>query len=143
MAKQVTALVKLQCPAGQATPAPPVGPALGQHGINIGQFVKQFNDATRSQQGMIIPVIISVYKDRTFSLEYKSPPAAVLLKKAAGILKGSPEPHANKVGKVTRAQLEEIATTKQPDLTAKDMDAAVRTIAGTARASGIETEGVV
>jgi len=144
MAKKVNAYIKLQVPAGQANPSPPVGPALGQHGVNIMEFCKAFNAETQSlEQGMPVPVVITVYADKSFTFIKKTPPAAVLLKKAAGILKGSPEPHANKVGKVTRAQLEEIATTKQPDLTAKDMDAAVRTIAGTARASGIETEGVV
>ena len=144
MAKKVSAYIKLQVPAGQANPSQPVGPALGQHGVNIMEFCKAFNAETQSlEQGMPVPVVITVYADKSFTFIKKTPPAAVLLKKAAGILKGSPEPHVNKVGKVTRAQLEEIATTKQPDLTAKAMDAAVRTIAGTARASGIETEGVV
>ena len=144
MAKKVSAYIKLQVPAGQANPSPPVGPAQGQHGVNIMEYCKAFNAETKSlEQGMPVPVVITVYADKSFTFIKKTPPASVLLKMAAGILKGSPEPHVNKVGKVTRAQLEEIATTKQPDLTAKDMDAAGRTIAGTARASGIETEGVV
>jgi len=144
MAKKIDAYIKLQVPAGQANPSPPVGPALGQHGVNIMEFCKAFNAETQSlEQGMPVPVVITVYADKSFTFIKKTPPASVLLKKAAGITKGSPEPHSNKVGKVTRAQLEEIAKTKEPDLTAKDMDAAVRTIAGTARASGIETEGVV
>ena len=141
MAKEVTATIKLQCPAGQATPAPPVGPALGQHGINIGQFVKQFNDETRAQQGLIIPVVISVYKDRSFSLEFKSPPAAVLLKKAAGIDKGAGEVGTEVAGKVSRAQVEEIANIKMKDLNARDLEHACRIIEGTARSSGIEVEG--
>ena len=138
MAKEVTALVKLQCPAGQATPAPPVGPALGQHGINIGQFVKQFNDETRSQQGMIIPVIISVYKDRTFSLQYKSPPASVLLKKAAKLASAAKMPGSEVVGRVTRAQVREIAEIKVKDLNSNDVEAAMRMVEGTARSCGIE-----
>ena len=138
MAKEVTATVKLQCPAGQATPAPPVGPALGQHGINIGQFVKQFNDDTRAQQGMIIPVIISVYKDRTFSLEYKSPPAGVLLKKAAGLATAAHTPGSEVVGKVTRAQVKEIAEMKVKDLNSNDIEGAMRMIEGTARSCGIQ-----
>ena len=138
MAKEVTALVKLQCPAGQATPAPPVGPALGQHGINIGQFVKQFNDETRSQQGMIIPVIISVYKDRTFSLEYKSPTAAVLLKKAAKLASAANTPGSEIVGQVTRAQVREIAEIKVADLNSNDVEGAMRMIEGSARSCGIE-----
>jgi len=138
MAKEVTALVKLQCPAGQATPAPPVGPALGQHGINIGQFVKQFNDDTRKQLGMIIPVIISVYKDRTFSLQYKSPPAAVLLKKAAKLETAAHAPGSELVGRVTRAQVREIAEIKVKDLNSVDVAAAMRMIEGTARSCGIE-----
>jgi len=142
MAKEVSAVIKLQMPAGQATPAPPVGPALGQHGVNIGQFVKEYNDATRDQMGLVIPVEILVYADRSYSFTLKTPPAAVLLQKAAGVKKGSGTPNTQKVGKVTRAQLEEIATTKMPDLTAADMDAAVRTVAGTARSMGIDVEGV-
>ena len=144
MAKKVSGYINLTIAGGAANPSPPVGPALGQHGVNIMEFCKAFNAETQSlEQGMPVPVVITVYADKSFTFIKKTPPASVLLKKAAGIQKGSPEPHVNKVGKVTRAQLEEIATTKQPDLTAKDMDAAVRTIAGTARASGIETEGVV
>ncbi|MHC4713312.1 MAG: 50S ribosomal protein L11 [Planctomycetota bacterium] len=138
MAKEVTAQIKLQVPAGQATPAPPVGPALGQHGVNIGQFVSQFNEATREQMGMIIPVVISVYVDRTFSFIMKSPPAAVLLKQAAGIVKGAAEPNKEKVGAVTRSQVEEIAKRKMEDLNAQDLDAAVKVIEGTARSMGIE-----
>mgnify|MGYP006090187869 FL=1 len=144
MAKKVEAYIKLQVPAGQANPSPPVGPALGQHGVNIMEFCKAFNAATQSlEAGVPIPVVISVYSDRSFTYITKTPPASVLLKKAAGITSGSGTPNTKKVGKVTRAQLEEIATTKMPDLTASDMDAAVRTIAGSARAAGIETEGVV
>ena len=141
MAKEVTALIKLQCPGGQATPAPPVGPALGQHGLNIGQFVKEFNDATRDKAGLIIPVVISVYKDRTYSFELKSPPAAVLLKKAAGVEKGAGEVGTEIVGTVTRAQVEEIAEIKKNDLNARDLDHACRIIEGTARSSGIQVEG--
>ena len=144
MARNVEAYIKLQVPAGQANPSPPVGPALGQHGLNIMHFCKAFNAETQSlEAGLPIPVVITAYSDKSFTFIKKTPPAAVLLMKAAGISKGSPEPHIEKVGKVTRAQLEAIATTKMPDLTAKDMDAAVRTIAGSARSSGIETEGVV
>ncbi len=143
MAKKVEAYIKLQVPAGQANPSPPVGPALGQHGVNIMDFCKAFNAQTQStEQGLPIRVVITVYADRSFTFVTKTPPAAVLLRKAAGIDKGSPTPNTHKVATVTRAQLEEIATIKMPDLTAADMDAAVRTIAGTARASGIETEGV-
>ena len=143
MAKKVEAYIKLQVPAGQANPSPPVGPALGQHGVNIMEFCKAFNSKTQSMEnGMPIPVIITVYGDRSFSFITKTPPAAVLLRKAAGIAKGSGEPNTNKVGTVTRAQLEEIATAKDPDLTAADMDAAVRTIAGSARSMGVEVEGV-
>ena len=141
MAKEIKAKIKLQCPAGAATPAPPVGPALGAHGVPIGDFVKQFNDATASQRGMIIPVVITVYKDRSFSLEYKSPPAAVLLRKAAGIEKGSGIVGSEIVGKVNQAQLEEIAEVKQKDLNAASVVAASRIIAGTARSMGIEVEG--
>lgn len=137
MAKKVTAQVKLQCPGGQATPAPPVGPALGQHGVNIGQFVKSFNDATREQLGTIIPVVITVYSDRTFDFVLKSPPAAVLLKKAAGVVKGAANPKADKVGTVTRAQVREIAKIKVKELNSGSENAAARVIEGTARSMGI------
>ena len=140
MAKVVSGYIKLQIPAGQANPAPPVGPALGQHGVNIMEFCKAYNAATQDQAGMVIPVVITVYEDRSFSFETKSPPAAVLLKKAAGLAKGSGVPNRDKVGTVTRAQLEEIVETKKNDLNANDMDAAVRIIAGTARSMGIEVE---
>lgn len=143
MAKKIEAYIKLQVPAGQANPSPPVGPALGQHGVNIMEFCKAFNAQTQStEQGLPVPVVISVYSDRSFTFEMKTPPAAVLLKKAAGIKSGSGRPNTEKVGTVTRAQLEEIAKTKEPDLTAADMDAAVRTIAGTARSMGLNVEGV-
>jgi large subunit ribosomal protein L11 len=143
MAKKVTGYIKLQVPAGQANPSPPVGPALGQHGVNIMEFCKAFNAATQSTEaGMPIPVVITVYSDRSFTFVTRTPPAAVLLRKAAGVPKGSGTPNTTKVGKVTRQQLEEIATTKTPDLTAADMDAAVRTIAGTARSMGLDVEGV-
>ncbi len=143
MAKKVSSYIKLQVPAGQANPSPPVGPALGQHGVNIMEFCKAFNADTQSvEAGLPIPVVITVYTDRSFTFITKTPPAAVLLRKAAGVPKGSGEPNQNKVGKVNRAQLEEIATTKMPDLTAADMDAAVRTVAGTARSMGIDVEGV-
>ncbi|MBV1882804.1 MAG: 50S ribosomal protein L11 [Pseudomonadales bacterium] len=143
MAKKIDAYIKLQVAAGQANPSPPVGPALGQHGLNIMEFCKAFNAQSQQfEQGMPIPVVISVYSDRSFTFEMKTPPASVLLRKAAGIKKGSGEPNTNKVGKVTRAQLEEIATAKEPDLTAADMDAAVRTIAGSARSMGLEVEGL-
>jgi large subunit ribosomal protein L11 len=143
MAKKVSAYIKLQVPAGQANPSPPVGPALGQHGVNIMEFCKAFNSKTQAlESGMPIPVIITVYGDRSFTFITKTPPASVLLRKAAGVPKGSGEPNTLKVGSVTRAQLEEIATAKDPDLTAADMDAAVRTIAGSARSMGITTEGV-
>ena len=133
----------MQVPAGQANPSPPVGPALGQHGVNIMEFCKAFNAATQSTEaGLPIPVVITVYSDRSFTFITKTPPAAILLQKAAGLKKGSGTPNTEKVGKVNRAQLEEIATSKMPDLTAADMDAAVRTIAGTARSMGIEVEGV-
>ena len=142
MAKKVEAYIKLQVPAGQANPSPPVGPALGQHGVNIMEFCKAFNAETQSlEPGLPTPVVITVYSDRSFTFIKKTPPASVLLRKAAGIQKGSGEPNVNKVGKVTRAQLEGIATTKMADLTAADMDAAVRTIAGSARSAGIEVEG--
>ncbi len=143
MAKKVSAYIKLQVSAGQANPSPPVGPALGQHGVNIMEFCKAFNAATQNlEQGLPTPVVITVYSDRSFTFITKTPPAAVLLKKIAGIPKGSGTPNTKKVGKVTREQLEEVATTKQPDLTAADMDAAVRTIAGSARSMGLEVEGV-
>lgn len=137
MAKEITARVKLQCPAGAATPAPPVGPALGQHGINIGQFVKQFNDETRAQAGLIIPVIITVYKDRTFTLQYKSPPAAVLLKKAAKIASAAKTPGSQIAGEVTRAHVREIAQAKMKDLNTTNVEAAMRMVEGTARSCGI------
>lgn len=141
MAKKVEAYIKLQVKAGMANPSPPVGPALGQHGVNIMEFCKAFNAKTDSmEKGMPIPVIISVYSDRSFTFVTKTPPASILLKKAAGIQKGSSVPHTNKVGKVTREQLEEIAKTKEPDLTAADLDAAVRTIAGSARSMGLTVE---
>ena len=143
MAKKVEAYIKLQVPAGQANPSPPVGPALGQHGVNIMDFCKAFNAETQStEQGLPVPVVITVYADRSFTFETKTPPAAVLLRKAANIAKGSGTPNSEKVGKVNRSQLEEIAKIKMPDLTAADLDAAVKTIAGTARSSGIEVEGV-
>jgi large subunit ribosomal protein L11 len=137
MAKEVTAIVKLQCPAGQATPAPPVGPALGQHGVNIGQFVKTFNDETRKDAGMIIPVVITIYKDRTFTLQYKSPPASVLLKKAAKVASAAKTPGSEIVGSVTRAQVREIADIKKKDLGSNSIEAAMRMVEGTARSCGI------
>jgi large subunit ribosomal protein L11 len=143
VAKKIQAYVKLQVPAGKANPSPPVGPALGQHGVNIMEFCKQFNAHTQGiEVGLPIPVVITVFSDRSFTFVTKTPPASVLLRKALGLDKGSNTPNTNKVGKVARAQLEEIAKLKQPDLTAADLDAAVRTIAGTARSMGIETEGV-
>ena len=143
MAKKIDTYIKLQIPAGQANPSPPVGPALGQAGVNIMEFCKAFNAHTQSmEQGMPIPVVITVYADRSFSFITKTPPASVLLRKAAGIAKGSGTPNTNKVGTVTRAQLEDIAKAKDPDLTAADMDAAVRTIAGSARSMGLEVEGL-
>lgn len=138
MAKKITKMVKLQVPAGKATPAPPVGPALGQAGVNIMSFVKDFNDRTAKQAGLIIPVEITVYEDRSFTFICKTPPAAVLLKKAAGLEKASGEPNKNKVGKVTRAQVKEIAETKMPDLNANKVEAAMRLVEGTARSMGIE-----
>jgi len=138
MAKKVVALIKLQVPAGKANPSPPVGPALGQHGVNIMEFCKNFNEKTKSQEGMIIPVVITVYADRTFSFITKTPPAATLLKKAAGIAKASGEPNRNKVGFVTSKDIEEIARTKMPDLNAVDIEGAIATIKGTARSMGIE-----
>ncbi|MFL2859887.1 MAG: 50S ribosomal protein L11 [Pontiellaceae bacterium] len=140
MAKEVSGYIKLQIPAGQANPAPPVGPALGQHGVNIMEFCQAYNAATKDQAGMVIPVVITVYSDRSFSFETKSPPAAVLLKKAAGLAKGSGVPNRDKVGKVTRKQLEEIVDVKKKDLNASNQDAAVRIIEGTARSMGIEVE---
>jgi large subunit ribosomal protein L11 len=143
MAKKVQTYIKLQVPAGQANPSPPVGPALGQHGVNIMEFCKAFNAETQGvEPGLPTPVVITVYNDRSFSYVTKTPPASVLLRKAAGIKKGSGTPNTNKVGKVTRDQLEEIARTKDPDLTAADLDAAVRTIAGSARSMGLDVEGV-
>ena len=142
MAKKITAYIKLQVKAGQANPSPPVGPALGQHGVNIMEFCKAFNAATQSNEpGMPIPVVITVYADRSFTFVTKTPPASILLKKAAGLKSGSGRPNTEKVGTVTRAQLEEIATAKMADLTASDMDAAVRTIAGSARSMGLLVEG--
>ncbi|MCW8880671.1 MAG: 50S ribosomal protein L11 [Sedimenticola sp.] len=143
MAKKIQAYIKLQVKAGSANPSPPVGPALGQHGVNIMEFCKAFNAKTESlEKGLPIPVVITVYADRSFTFITKTPPASVLLQKAAGIAKGSGTPNKIKVGKVTREQLEEIATVKKPDITASDMDAAVRTIAGTARSMGLDVEGV-
>ena len=141
MAKKIDAYIRLQVPAGQANPSPPVGPALGQHGLNIMDFCKSFNAQTQNmEQGLPIPVVITVFADKSFNFITKTPPAAVLLKKAAGIEKGSGTPNTNKVGKVSRVQLEEIAKTKEPDLTAADIDAAVRTLAGTAQSLGLEVE---
>ena len=142
MAKKIENYVKLQVPAGEANPSPPVGPALGQHGLNIMEFCKAFNAQTQElEKGMPVPVVISVYSDKSFTFIMKTPPASVLLKKAAGIAKGSGTPNTDKVGKVTRAQLEEIATTKMKDLNANDMDAAVNIIAGSARSMGLDVEG--
>ena len=143
MAKKVQGYIKLQVPAGSANPAPPIGPALGQQGVNIMEFCKQFNAQTQKlEKGLPIPVVITVYSDRSFTFIMKTPPAAVLIRKAIGIEKGSGTPNTNKVGRINRKQLEEIAKTKQPDLTAADLDAAVRTIAGSARSMGVEVEGV-
>ena len=141
MAKKVVTQIKLQIPAGKANPSPPVGPALGQHGVNIMEFCKQFNAKTQKQEGMIIPVVITVYSDRSFSFITKTPPAAVLLIKAAGVEKGSGTPNKDKVGKVTKKQVMEIAKLKMPDITAADLEAAVKTIEGTARSMGIVVEG--
>jgi len=139
--KRVVAYVKLQCPAGKATPAPPVGPALGPHGVSAPQFVQQFNDRTKSMEpGLIIPVVITIYADKSFTFILKTPPAAVLIKKAMGLESGSATPHKVKVGKIPRAKLEEIAKVKFPDLTANDIDAAMRIIGGTARSMGVEVE---
>ncbi|MCP5141455.1 MAG: 50S ribosomal protein L11 [Chromatiales bacterium] len=141
MAKKVRGYIKLQVKAQEANPSPPIGPALGQHGVNIMEFCKTFNAQTQSlEKGMPVPVVITVYEDRSFTFITKTPPASFLLKKAAGITSGSPRPNTNKVGKVTRSQLEDIAKMKEPDLTAADLDAAVRTIAGSARAMGLEVE---
>ena len=140
MAKKVVANIKLQVPAGQANPSPPIGPALGQHGVNIMEFCKTFNARTQGQEGMIIPVVITVYADRSFTFITKTPPAAILLKNAAQIAKGSSEPNRTKVAKVTRAQVEEIARLNMPDLNARDLPAAIVTIEGTARSMGIEVE---
>ena len=143
MAKKIAAYVKLQVPAGKANPSPPVGPALGKHGLNIMEFCKTFNAQTQSMEaGLPVPVVITVYADRSFSFITKTPPAAVLLRKAAGVAKGSGRPNTEKVGKLNRSQLEEIANIKMPDLNAVDMDAAVRTLAGSARSAGLEVEGV-
>lgn len=141
MAKEITGMIKLQAPGGQATPAPPIGPALGQHGVNIGQFVQQFNERTKALNGTTVPVVITVYADRSFEFEVKSPPAAVLLKQEAGIAAGSGVPNKEKVGKVTKAQIRKIAETKKKDLNAYDLDHADRIIEGTARSMGIEVEG--
>jgi large subunit ribosomal protein L11 len=141
MAKKIIANIKLQVAAGKATPAPPVGSALGPHGLNIMDFCKAFNAKTAKQEGLIIPVVVTVYNDRTYTFVTKTPPAAVLLKKAANIAKGSPEPNKNKVGKVSMAQVREIAVSKMPDLNAASVDAAVRIVLGTARSMGLEVEG--
>ena len=138
MAKKVVAMVKLQCPAGAANPSPPVGPALGQHGVNIMEFCKAFNARTQGDAGLIIPAVITVYADRSFTFELRTPPAAVLLKRAAKIAKGSGEPHKEKVGSVTKAQVREIAELKLPDLNAHDVEAAMRIVAGTARSMGLD-----
>jgi large subunit ribosomal protein L11 len=138
MAKKITGQIKLQIPAGKATPAPPVGPALGQHGLNIMEFCKAFNDRTKAMEGSVIPVVITIYQDRTLTFVTKTPPAAEMLKKAAGIIKGSGEPNKNKVGKVTQKQVEEIARTKLPDLNANSLDGAIKIVSGTARSMGIE-----
>ncbi|KMN76242.1 MULTISPECIES: 50S ribosomal protein L11 [Chromobacterium] len=143
MAKKIVGYIKLQVPAGKANPSPPIGPALGQRGLNIMEFCKAFNAATQGvEPGLPIPVVITAFADKSFTFVMKTPPATILLKKAAGIKSGSAKANTDKVGKVTRAQLEEIAKTKQPDLTAADLDAAVRTIAGSARSMGLEVEGV-
>ncbi|NLB32126.1 MAG: 50S ribosomal protein L11 [Alcaligenaceae bacterium] len=144
MAKKIAGFIKLQVPAGKANPAPPIGPALGQRGLNIMEFCKAFNAQTQGMEpGLPIPVVITAYADKSFTFIMKTPPATILIKKAAGIQKASDRPNVNKVGKLTRAQLEEIAKTKEPDLTAADLDAAVRTIAGSARSMGIDVEGVI
>ena len=144
MAKKIAGFIKLQVPAGKANPAPPIGPALGQRGLNIMEFCKAFNAQTQGMEpGLPIPVVITAYADKSFTFIMKTPPATILIKKAAGVQKGSERPNLNKVGKLTRAQLEEIAKTKEPDLTAADLEAAVRTIAGSARSMGIDVEGVI
>jgi large subunit ribosomal protein L11 len=143
MAKKVVGLIKLQVPAGKANPSPPIGPALGQRGLNIMEFCKAFNAATQKMEpGLPIPVVITAYQDKSFTFIMKTPPATVLIKKAAKLEKGSPRPHTDKVGRITRAQVEEIAKAKMPDLTAADLEAGVRTIAGSARSMGVEVEGV-
>ncbi|MCX7894045.1 MAG: 50S ribosomal protein L11 [Burkholderiales bacterium] len=143
MAKKIVGFIKLQVPAGKANPSPPIGPALGQRGLNIMEFCKQFNAATQKvEPGLMLPVVITAYADKSFTFVLKTPPASILLKKAAKLEKGSPRPHTDKVGKVTRAQVEEIAKAKMPDLTAADLEAAVRTIAGSARSMGIVVEGL-
>ena len=143
MAKKIVGFIKLQVPAGKANPSPPIGPALGQRGLNIMEFCKAFNAATQKMEpGLPVPVIITAYQDKSFTFVMKTPPASVLIKKAAKIEKGSPRPHTDKVGRITRAQVEEIAKAKTPDLTAADLEAAVRTIAGSARSMGIDVEGV-
>jgi large subunit ribosomal protein L11 len=143
MAKKIVGFIKLQIPAGKANPSPPVGPALGQRGLNIMEFCKAFNAQTQGMEpGLVLPVVITAYADKSFTFVLKTPPATVLIKKAAKLDKGSPRPHTDKVGKLTRAQIEEIAKTKQKDLTAADLDAAVRTIAGSARSMGVIVEGV-
>jgi large subunit ribosomal protein L11 len=143
MAKKIVGYIKLQVPAGKANPSPPIGPALGQRGLNIMEFCKAFNAQTQGMEvGLPVPVVITAFADKSFTFIMKTPPATVLIKKAAGVAKGSPKPHTDKVGKLTRAQAEAIATTKMPDLTASDLDAAVRTVAGSARSMGIEVEGV-
>ena len=138
MAKKITAIVKLQCPAGQANPSPPVGPALGQHGVNIMEFCKAFNARTQDKQGLIIPAVITVYSDRSFTFELRTPPAAILLKRAAKIAKGSGEPNRTKVGSVTKKQIREIAELKAPDLNSNDVEMAMRIVAGTARSMGLD-----
>ncbi len=143
MAKKIIGYIKLQVPAGKANPSPPIGPALGQRGLNIMEFCKSFNAQTQGMEvGLPVPVVITAYADKSFTFIMKTPPATVLIKKAAGVTKGSPKPHSDKVGTLTRAQAEAIATTKMPDLTAADLDAAVRTVAGSARSMGITVEGV-
>ena len=142
MAKKITGYIKLQLPGAQATPAPPVGPALGQHGVNIMEFVKAFNARTAQNPGLIVPIVITVFSDRSFTFEVKTPPAAVLIKKAIGIEKGSGEPNRNKVGKLTMAQVREIAQTKMPDLNAGSIEAAERMVMGSARSMGVEVERV-
>jgi large subunit ribosomal protein L11 len=141
MAKKIVGYVKLQVPAGKATPSPPVGPALGQHGVNIMEFCKGFNEQTRGREGLIIPVVVTIYADHSFTFVTKTPPAAVLLKRAAGIAKGSGTPNKEKIGKVTKEQIKEIATTKMPDLNAIDVNSAIKIVEGTARSMGIEVVG--